>query len=110
LIAIPSVVGRAKGRDVVEQAAELDVGLAEDHEQVPRAALLQQVVAHRKIGVHPGEQHPQPPHLPLLGWLREPVARRRELLGPLARTHVEREASACARSIRAIAPSSDISA
>ena len=38
---------------------DLHVRLAEDHEQVARAGLLEQLVAHRQVGVHPGGQHGQ---------------------------------------------------
>ena len=37
----------------------VDVRLAEDHEQVAGAGLLEQLVAHRQVGVHPGREHGQ---------------------------------------------------
>ena len=36
----------------VARRADVDVGLAEDHEQVAGAGLLEQLVAHREVGVH----------------------------------------------------------
>ncbi len=39
--------------------SDLDIRLAEDHEQVARAGLLEQLVAHRQVGVHLGRQHHQ---------------------------------------------------
>lgn len=50
----------------VVRTADLDVGLTEDHEQVPSARLLQQLRAHREVGVHAHEQHPQLAELALL--------------------------------------------
>ena len=34
--------------------ADVDVGLAEDHEEVAGAGVLEQVVADQEVGVHPG--------------------------------------------------------
>jgi hypothetical protein len=101
------VVGRARadlaGRRVVDvDAADLnhepaivgaldgDVGLAEDHEQVARAGLLEQLVAHGEVGVHAHEQHRQPAEGLLLDGDRPaalPVGL--ELLGDLAGVRVE---------------------
>ena len=49
---------------------DLDVRLAEDREQVAGAGLLQQLVAHRQVGVHPHQQHRQLAELDLLRQLR----------------------------------------
>ena len=45
----------------VPARADVDVGLAEDREQVAGAGLLEQLVAHREVGVHAGRQDREAP-------------------------------------------------
>ena len=79
--------------ELVADAADVDVGLAEDHEQVAGAGLFQEVAAHCEIRIHPRQEDAEAPEPALLGGDSEAVDGRRELAGRLTRVRVEREAA-----------------
>ena len=62
---------------LVTGGEQRDIGLAEDHKQVPLAGVLE-VVRHVQIGVHPCLQDRNPPQLVELGRVRFEVERTRD--------------------------------